>query len=62
MTREEAERSVGSTVTYQPHQWAPVEEGVVVRVGKHTVFVLFDGDKTPKSCAPENLTLVEVTA
>lgn len=55
MTLEEAAANIGRGVTYQAHEWAPIEEGEIVRVGKAYVFVLFRGDYAPKACDPQDL-------
>jgi hypothetical protein len=55
VTIEEA--TVGAAVVYRSHPGAPAEDGDIVRVSDRFVFVRFVGDRHPKACRAEDLTV-----
>ena len=57
MTLDEARARIGAGVVYNPGHGAR-EDGEIVRVSDLYVFVLFDGDRTPKATPPDALTLL----
>jgi hypothetical protein len=58
MTLTEARAHIGSGVVYRPHPDALAEEGEITGCSGAFVFVRFVGDRHPKACVPEDLTLL----
>ena len=57
VTLDEARAHIGAGVVYNPGHGAR-EDGEIVRVSDHYVFVLFVGDRTPKATPPGALALL----
>jgi hypothetical protein len=56
MTLEEAKRSIGKHVTYQPRS-GRAEQGVITSVNRAYVFVRYDHGQQTKATRAEDLTL-----
>ena len=57
MTLEEARRHIGERVVYDPGFSQPPEDGVIIAVSEHVVFVTYAGDLGPKGTYARDLTL-----
>lgn len=56
MSVSTADFQPGDGVVYRPYPGGPAEDGTVVRTNEHYVFVLYAGDREPKSTLPGDLT------
>jgi len=61
MTLEEAREHIGAGVIYQPHPEVRPEDGEIVSVNEHYVFVRYTGDRGAKATDPRNLQLLADT-